>query len=142
MLSSTVLAVDEYVFCGDFGVLRVFKMIGFIIKIVQLLAPIVIIIFGIIDFGKAVLSGDEKELTIASSNMLRRFIIGVSIFFIPIVVTVIIDYLPNRDVYNQRFSVDNCKNCLLKPYSGHCDSAISTAKTDKEARIERERVGS
>lgn len=61
------------------------------IKYIRIIAPILLIIFGIVDFGKAVLSDDKDELKKATSKFTKRAIIVVAIFFVPLIVGFLID---------------------------------------------------
>jgi len=58
---------------------------------IRIIVPILIIVLGMVDFGKAVLSDDDKALGKATSNLIKRLIIAVFIFFVPILLTYLID---------------------------------------------------
>ena len=62
-----------------------------IIKYIRIAAPILLIVFGIMDFGKAVLSDEKEELKKATSKFMKRAIIVVVIFFVPLIVQLLID---------------------------------------------------
>ena len=53
-----------------------------VFPIVQIGIPILLIVFGTIDLGKAVISSDEKEVKQAQSRLIKRCIYAVAIFFI------------------------------------------------------------
>ena len=53
------------------------------------LVPIILIVLGTIDFGKAVISNDDKAVSKASKSLLTKIIIGVCIFFVPIIINII-----------------------------------------------------
>ena len=61
------------------------------IKYIRIIAPILLVIFGFVDFGKAVLSDDKDELKKATSKFTKRAIIVVVIFFVPLIVGFLID---------------------------------------------------
>jgi len=50
---------------------------------VKISVPIILIVLGSLDFGKAVLVDDKDELRKATSKFIKRCIIAVAIFFIP-----------------------------------------------------------
>lgn len=62
-----------------------------IMPIFQIGIPILLIIFGSIDLGKAVMSSDDKEIKGATSKLIKRVIMAVAIFFIPFIVTLVMD---------------------------------------------------
>lgn len=77
-----LIAVSDV--CG--GLLPIVRVLVGFIKILMILIPIGLIIFGTIDLGKAVISSDEKEVKSAQSRLIKRFIYAALIFFIPVIV--------------------------------------------------------
>ena len=73
------------------------KGIGFLVRIIkngvfpilQIGIPIVLIVFGTIDLGKAVISSDDKQVKEAQSKLIKRCIYAVLVFFIVTIVSVI-----------------------------------------------------
>ena len=66
------------------------EMLDFINKIfrwVQIVAPIVVIILGGIEFAGAILKDDKDALKKAASKFLKRLIIAVALFFIPLILS-------------------------------------------------------
>ncbi len=81
-----------------------------IYPIVQILIPIVLIIYGIIDLGKAVIASDEKEIKAAQSRLIKRCIYAALIFFVVTLVTVIMDIIGNGGSDSDTNSWSNCWN--------------------------------
>ena len=79
-----VLATDA---CG--GILPIVKFIR------QGIFPIILIIMGSIDLGKAVLSSDDKEIKGATGRLIKRAIAAVAVFFVTTIVTILMDMLAN-----------------------------------------------
>ncbi len=76
--------------CG--GLLPIVKVIRKgLFPIVQLGIPILLIIFGTIDLGKAVISSDEKEVKAAQGRLIKRFIYAALVFFVVTLVTVLMN---------------------------------------------------
>lgn len=74
--------------CGGLDpIVRIIKKGVF--PIVQIGIPILLIIFGTIDLGKAVISSDEKEVKQAQSRLIKRCIYAAAIFFIVTLVTLV-----------------------------------------------------
>ncbi len=72
------------------------KVLRDIIKYVQLLTPLLMIVLSGLDIGRIIFSGDlEKELPASKTRIIRRMIVGVSVFFLPLVISLLIDF------YNQ-----------------------------------------
>ncbi|MFV0249650.1 MAG: hypothetical protein ACK5HP_01230 [Bacilli bacterium] len=55
-------------------------------SLVKLLVPIILIIMGMLDMGKAVMSNDEKGMKESQSRFIRRILAAVIIFFIVAIV--------------------------------------------------------
>lgn len=53
--------------------------------------PIILIVLGTLDLGKAVISSDEKEVKAAQSRLLKRCIYAVAVFFIVTIVQLVFD---------------------------------------------------
>ena len=53
---------------------------------IGIIAPILLIIFGSMDFGKAVLADDNDALKKAGSNFLKRCIAAVLLFLLPFII--------------------------------------------------------
>ncbi len=87
-----------------------------VFPIVQIGIPILLIVFGTIDLGKAVISSDDKEVKQAQSRLIKRCIYAVAIFFITTLVSIIMSLVSKGvDVSNDQDSTNdtgwaNCWN--------------------------------
>lgn len=106
--------------CSDTNVLSAFQIIGWIIFVMKILVPLVLIVLGMVDFGKAVVSSDEKAISKATSSLVRRFIAGVTIFFIPTIVFTLLNITEVSNENNTSGDFVDCTKCMLKPNS-ECD---------------------
>lgn len=99
-------------FCNKETV-KAFIFLGNIILIAKILIPLIIIIIGMIDFGRAVFSDDERAISKCVVSLLKRIIAGVVIFFIPTIVYAIIGILEPAEMnnYTTKFT---CAKCVLK----------------------------
>ena len=78
--------------CG--GLLPVVKFIrNGIMPIIQIGIPILLILFGSIDLGKAVMSQDDKEIKGATGKLIKRAISAAVVFFIPFIVTLVMNLI-------------------------------------------------
>ncbi len=69
-----------------------------VFPLIQIGIPIVLIVLGSIDLGKAVISSDEKEVKAAQSRLIKRCIYAVLIFFIVTLVTLIMNLVADAGV--------------------------------------------
>lgn len=66
-----------------------------VMPIFQIGIPILLIVFGSIDLGKAVMSSDDKEIKGATGKLIKRAIAAVVIFFIPFLVNLVMNIAAN-----------------------------------------------
>lgn len=85
---------DVNIDCGElFGSKNDPKSISYlvneILKYPKYIVPGLIILLGTLDFLKAVLAGKEDEMKKAQSTFIKRLIIGVAVFLVPVIVNAI-----------------------------------------------------
>jgi len=67
-------------------------LINKILGYVRIIVPILVIILGILDFAKAVFAGKEDEMKKAQTTFIKRLIIGILVFFVPVLVNLIMSF--------------------------------------------------
>lgn len=93
MLDFVQLATDA---CN--GLLPIVQLVRRgVFPIVQIGIPILLIIMGSIDLGKAVMSSDDKEVKGATSRLVKRVIMAVAIFFVVTIVTLVMNLFTKVD---------------------------------------------
>lgn len=53
---------------------------------IRILTPVILIVIGALDFAKAILAADDKQMAMATRNFVTRCIVAVLIFFVPLLV--------------------------------------------------------
>lgn len=77
--------------------------------IIQIGIPILLIIYGTIDLGKAVIASDEKEIKQAQSRLIKRFIYAALVFFVTTLVNVLMNIVAmGAEGDNDTASWSNC----------------------------------
>lgn len=76
--------VDE---CSDLLGEDITKILGVCWTFVKIGVPILLIVLGTIDFGQAVISGNEDGMKKAQGKFIKRVIIAVVIFLIPVILS-------------------------------------------------------
>ena len=102
-------------FCSG-SVLNIFTAIGWVIQVIKIAIPLILIIFGSIDFGKAIIASKDDEVKKAGKSLVMRVIAGVIIFFIPTIVNFVITLIGGEDIYNGS-DFGACTECMLNPSS-------------------------
>ena len=80
--------------CSGIGPVVQFLKKG-LLPIIQIGIPIILIVMGSVDLGKAVLSSDDKEIKGAVSKLIKRAIAAVAVFFVATIVTVVMGMFTN-----------------------------------------------
>lgn len=113
------LNIEEINICSSENTtLKVFQVIGYILFILKILVPIIIIVLGVIEFGKAALSGDEEANTTSFKTLMMRIITGVTIFFIPTILDFALSLVQGTKDAASKY--DGCTTCMLDPFSEDC----------------------
>lgn len=107
----------------------IWQLVGYAILILKILVPIVIIIFGIIDFAKAVVNEKDDNISTAAGMLLRRILIGIFILFIPTIVSMIFNAIAASSEAMQ--AGEACNICLTSPRDSACESYKATAKANR-----------
>ena len=96
----------------------VISLLKSVLSIIQWGIPILLIIMGSIDFGKAAITSDSDALSKATKKFATRIGAGVAVFLLPTIINFIFDFIPVRN------SFDECQKCVMHP--GECDTNPSS----------------
>lgn len=66
--------------CG--GLLDVVTIIRKVVDIIKILIPIGLIVYGLLDLGKAVIAGKEDEMKKAQGTLIKRCIYAAAVFLV------------------------------------------------------------
>lgn len=72
-------------FCN--GLFDVIKLLVNVVNILKWIIPMGLILFGMLDLGKAVIAGKEDEMKKAQGTLIKRMIYAVAIFLVVTIVT-------------------------------------------------------
>ena len=82
--------------CAGIGPIVQFIKNG-VFPVIQIGIPILLILMGTIDLGKAVMSNDDKEIKGATGKLIKRAIAAVAVFFVVTLVSVVFGWLGKTD---------------------------------------------
>ncbi len=77
----------------DETLLPIVWIIKSVLYVIQIGIPILLILMGSIDLGKAVLSSDDKAIKESTSKLIKRVIAAVAVFFVVTIVKLIMNVL-------------------------------------------------
>lgn len=99
------------------GLAPVLRVVGIALKIIQYAVPILLIVIGGLDFAKATIGKDEKEIKEAQNKFIKRAIVaGVTFLIIPIV-NVLMTIVSGE-------GYKDCMDCVTEPFSDTCKMKI------------------
>lgn len=87
------------------------QFLGNIVLIVKIVIPIIIIIYGSVDFFRAVVGSKDDEIKKSAHSLLFRIIAGVAIFLIPTLVSLVFSLI--SDFANVKGTFNACQKCVL-----------------------------
>ena len=100
-------------YCTEEALLKPLKFIGQIIQILKIAIPLLLIVFGVIDLFRAVMSAKPEELAKSIKTLLFRAIAAVIIFFLPTIIHMIFMLVDDFMIYDNDYK--KCSACLFNP---------------------------
>lgn len=93
----------------------VWNVIGFIVKAIWIGIPILLIIFGMIDLGKAVIASKEDEIKKATKAFGKRFLYAAAVFLVVWLVQVVLSMVTSiAGSNNVNYNEASWKECWNK----------------------------
>lgn len=118
--NNVVAATDWENICADANIKKTVQTVGYVIQLIKWIVPMLIIVLGMVDLGKAVISNDDKAIPKASKALIRRFIAGIVVFFIPTILLASLNMISNFSKSNTTKAGTgtfiNCSKCLFDPF--------------------------
>ena len=108
-----VFVADIANFCNEERAQNALRLIGYLLLVVKILIPILLIVFGVVDYFKAVVSSDADAISKSTKSFIMRVIAGVVIFLIPTIVNFAFDLIPDKNT--SLHNAYKCRICVLNP---------------------------
>jgi len=102
------------------------QVVGWVLWVFKIAIPILIIVFGMIDLGKAVVASKDDEIKKALKQLMLRAVAGIVIFFIPNLVGLIFSMVGSWTDVEAEYKI--CKNCIVNPGGENCLNSIEASK--------------
>ena len=115
LISFPVSAKPTYVTCGPIKELpkKVLELSNTIVNVLQILVPIILVIFGMIDMIKAISSQKEDEMKKAQGVLVKRLILGALVYFVIFIVKLLLSAIGgNTD------GIWRCVQCFISNANG------------------------
>lgn len=125
MFLANVSMQAEYT-CGglDFAFSGTFPyLVSLVVLLIKIIVPVLLVIFGMLDLGKAVVASKEDEIKKGQQTLIKRFIAAAIVFFIVQIAQIIVRFAAGDDSEN----VMGCFNCFIngKAEDGSCQLYVS-----------------
>ena len=85
-------------------------LMGTLYNLIKIAVPLILIVYGMLDFGRAVMAGEEKEIKEKQKLFIKRLIAAIMVFFIFAIVQLVVGLITN-DADNE--SIRACLEKLL-----------------------------
>jgi len=106
---------------------NIWQLLGYVVTIIKIVIPLILIIFGMIDLGKAVILSKDDAVSKAVTTLIKRFVAAVIVFFVPTIVNAVFSITAN---INLTTDATVCIECITSPNGGVCDKAVDNQGTN------------
>lgn len=120
LLDETVAAAGIN-FCTDTA--AVWQLVGRVLFVFKIVIPILLMVFGMIDLGKAVVGAKDDEIKKALKQLMMRAIAAVVVFLIPTIIAFIFSIVDSFTDVKDDYNV--CAECISHPSSTNCNTSGS-----------------
>ncbi len=118
--------LTEWDFCDKKGVLKSMQIVNRALFIAKIVVPILLIVFGIIELSKALISSDDNAIKSSVNSLIKKIIIGLIVFFVPTIVKAIFNQI---DDYTS-LSNNGCYVCLFDTNDNECENLIANSNDE------------
>ena len=119
------LLAEAIPFCAQTA--NIWKLLGYVVLIFKIVIPLILIVLGMVDLGKAVVESDEKAIGKAVSSLIRRFIAAVVVFFIPTIVSAVFNVVTVANFGEEGTDSNICVQCVTDAGGLTCTENVSKA---------------
>lgn len=96
----------------DDSTLLIPRITVLVVNLIKIAIPIILIIMGMIDLSKAVMSNDEKEMKGAQTKLIKRVIYAVLVFLVVSIVQLLFSALSKSGATDSD-NISSCISCFV-----------------------------
>lgn len=100
-------------FCAESA--GIWQVVGYLLLVFKIVIPIILIILGMIDLGKAVVASKDDEIKKSMKSLMWRAIAAIAIFFIPTIIGIVMGLVSNFSTSGAKDDYNVCKTCITNP---------------------------
>lgn len=75
----------------------VFKLVHYVVLVIQIVVPILLIIWGMLDFAKGLIKGKDDEIKAGQKTFISRLIVAVMVFLVVTITRLVVSLVGNLD---------------------------------------------
>ena len=113
---------EAFGFCANTA--NVWQIVGYIFMVFKIVIPILLIVYGMIDLGKAVVASKDDEIKEATKSLAFRAVAAIFIFFLPTIVGMVMGLIGSFGDVQEDWQV--CRTCITTP-NGDCKAYADAA---------------
>ncbi len=99
----------------------ILNMVHYIYLAIQIVVPIMLILFGMIDLAKALTASKEDEIKKAQAGLLRKAVVAILVFLIFSITKFVFNFASADLTEDDSANVWNCVSCFIDgPNSKNC----------------------
>ena len=115
-----MLEILKNVTCGGITVDEMVpNFVSTVVNVIKIAIPIMLIVFGLIDLGKATIAQKDDEIKKAQTTFIKRIIAAVLVFFVVAIVQLVFGLLSGA----QEEGTQNPTECIDCFINGNCEEA-------------------
>ena len=115
-------------FCDD--TVEIWRVVGLFVNLLKIVIPLVLIILGMLDLGKAVISNDDKAISTNTQKLIKRLVAALVVFFIPSIILGLWSLIFDNNLKATGNEAEVCVKCVLNPKGSVCDKAFKAAQNN------------
>lgn len=112
-------------FCANSA--NIWQIIGYALLVFKIVIPIILIIWGMLDLGRAVVAAKDDEIKKATKSLAMRAVSAVAIFFLPTIVGIVMGLVSNFAASGAKEDFDTCRACVTSPNDSSCANLAKDA---------------
>ena len=106
---------------------NVWQIVGYAFLIFKIIIPILLIVWGMLDLGKAVVAAKDDEIKKATKSLAMRAVSAVAIFFVPTIVGIVLGLISSFNTDEVKSDWNTCRICITSPNDTDCANAAEEA---------------
>lgn len=97
---------------------EVWHIVGNVLFVFKIVIPLLLMVFGMIDLGKAVVGAKDDEIKKSLKQLMMRAIAAVAIFLVPTIISFLFTIVDSFSEVKSDYDV--CAACIKSPSSEGC----------------------